>query len=100
MKRLKLFIPPVVLAVITFIWLFCREGRWYTYHQEWPWVPLLILHILMPLYYLVMCIVTIVKHANKDKRTEHDMFNIIGSAVMIFVCCVGLLIYLIFTSGA
>ena len=31
MKRIKLFIPPVVLAVITMMRLFCREGRWYDF---------------------------------------------------------------------
>lgn len=101
MKNKILFIvPPVILAVITIIWLFCEDGRWYSYRQEWPWGPLFVLHLLFPLFYFVMLIVRIIRHINRDKRSSSDVFYIVSSIVMTIVCFVGLLSFLIFTSGA
>ena len=101
MKNKILFIvPPVILAIITCIWLFCKDGRWYSYRQEWLWGPLFVMHLLFPLFYFVAFIVRIIRHANKDKRSSSDVFYIVSSIVMTVVCFVGLLVFLIFTSGA
>ena len=101
MKNKILFlIPPVILAAITLIWLFYEDGRWYSYNQEWQWRPLFVMHLLFPLFYFVMFIVMIIRHANKDKRKPSDVFYIASSIVMSAVCFVGLLTFLIFTSGA
>ncbi len=100
--RNKLFfiLAPGILAVITWIWLFYENGRWYYYRQEWPFMPLLIIHLLLPLFYLVVFFVRIIRHISKDKRSDSDLFYIISSIVMTVVCSIGLLAYLIFTSGA
>ncbi|MCR5673154.1 MAG: hypothetical protein K6F87_05510 [Lachnospiraceae bacterium] len=101
MKRKIMFlIPPAILAVITNIWLFYKDDRWYYYRQEWPFMPLLVMHFLFPLMYLAALIVMIIKHINKDKRTSSDVFYIISSIVMSVLCFAGLLLFLIFTSGA
>ena len=101
MKNKILFlIPPVILAFITFIWLFYEDGRWYSYKQEWEWGPLFVMHLLLPLFYIVALIVRIIRHLNKDKRSASDAFYIVSSIVMSVVCSFGLLTYLIFTSGA
>ncbi len=98
-NKILFFIPPVVLAVITWIWLFYEDGRWYYYRQEWQWMPLLLLHLIVPLVYLVVLIVRIIRHVNKDTRTSSDTFYIVSSIVMSLVCFVGLFTFLIFTSG-
>ena len=99
-KRIQFLIPPVILAVITLIWLFYKDGRWYSYRQEWPWGPLFVLHLLLPLFYLVALIVRRIRFFNKDKRSSSDAFYIVSSIVMSGLCFIGLLIFLIFTSGA
>ena len=100
LKKVLFIIPPVILAVITFIWLFYKDGRWYSYRQEWPWMPLFFMHLLFPLFYFVMLIAGIIRYANKDKRSSSDVFYIVASIVMSVVCFIGLLAFLIFTSGA
>ena len=101
MKNKILFlIPPVILAVITLIWLFYKDGRWYYYHQEWQWGPLFVMHLLFPLFYFVVFIVRIIRHVSKDKRSSSDGFYIASSIAMTVLCFVGLLTFLIFTSGA
>lgn len=99
-KKIMFFIPPVILAVITIIWLFYKDGRWYSYHQELPWGPLFVMHLMFPLFYLIVFIVRIIRHVNKDTRSSTDVFYIISSIVMTVICFVGLLAFLIFTSGA
>ena len=98
-KKILFFVPPVILAVITFIWLFYKDGRWYYYRQEWPFGPLLLMHFLLPLFYIITLIVMIIRHINKDKRSTSDVFYIVSSIVLTVVCFVGLVSFLIFTSG-
>ena len=98
-KKLLFFAPPVVLAVITMIWLFHEDNRWYYYRQEWPFEPLLLMHFLFPLLYVIALVVMIVRHINKDKRSSSDVFYIVSSIAMTVVCFVGLVFFLIFTSG-
>ena len=100
MKKVMFIISPIILAAITLIWLFYKDGRWYYYKQEWQFGPLLVLHLLFPLFYLVMLIVMIIKHANPNKRADSDIFYIISSIVMNVLCFFGLIFFLIFTSGA
>ncbi len=102
MKRNKILflVSPVVLAIITLIWLFYDTTRWYTYKQEWQWGPLFVLHLLFPIFYLVALIVNIVRHANKNTRSSSDVFYIVSSIIMSVICFIGLLSFLIFTSGA
>ena len=66
-NKILFFIPPVVLAVITWLWLFLVDGRWYSYKQEWPFLPLLILHLLFPLFYYV--------HSN-DHKTHKQKYTV------------------------
>ena len=99
-KKILFIIPPVVLAVITIIWLFYTDGRWYSYKQEWPWGLLFVMHLLFPLFYFVALIVRILRHVNKDKRSSSDAFYIVSSIVMSVVCFFGFITFLIFTSGA
>ena len=99
-KKLAFILSPVVLAIVTLIWLFYKDNRWYTYRQEWLFGPLFVLHLLFPLFYLVMLIVMIIKHVNTKTRADSDVFYIISSIIMNVVCIVGLLFFLIFTSGA
>ena len=98
-NKILFFIPPVILAAITLIWLFYEDGRWYGYNQEWQWGPLLVMHLLFPVFYFVVFIVMIIRHVSKDKRSSSDVFYIVSSIVMTVLCFVGLLSFLIFTSG-
>lgn len=98
-NKILFFVPPLALAVITLIWLFYEDGRWYYYRQEWPWLPLFVLHLVIPLVYLIVLIVSIIRHINKNTRSSSDVFYIISSIIMTFVCFAGLLVFLIFTSG-
>ena len=99
-KKILFIIPPVILAVITLIWLFYETDRWYTYRQEWPFLPLLLLHFLFPAFYFVAFIVRLVMHFNRNKRSPADVYYIVSSIVLSVACFVGLLTFLIFTSGA
>ncbi len=100
MKHKIIFLcPPIVLAIVTCTWLFYKDGRWYTYRQEWPWYPLLFLHLALPLFYLIAFIVVMIRHFNKAKRSSSDTFYIVTSIVMNVICCIGLLVFMIFTSG-
>ncbi|MBR4573395.1 MAG: hypothetical protein IKO16_00650 [Lachnospiraceae bacterium] len=98
-KKIMFVLSPVILAVITLIWLFYKDGRWYYYRQEWQWTPLFLMHLLFPAFYLVMLIVSIIRHAGKDKRSSSGLFYIISSIIMMIACSAGLLLFLIFTSG-
>ena len=98
-KKILFIISPLILAILTWIWLFYEDGRWYQYRQEWPWGPLLVLHLLFPVFYLVMFIVRLVRHCNKNTRTDSDIFYIVSSIILSFMCFVGMLVFLIMTSG-
>jgi hypothetical protein len=91
--------PPIVLAIVTWIWLFYKDGRWYEYHFEWPWLPLFLLHLVLPLFYLTAFIVSIIRHSSKEKRGTSEVFYIVSSIILFFFCCIGFLAYLVFTSG-
>ena len=99
-KKIKFFLPPIILAVITWIWLFYDKSRWYTYRTEWQFIPLLILHLLVPLFYLVTGFITVLRRINVNTRSNADVFYIVGSIAMFFVSLFGAFIFLIFTSGA
>ena len=99
MKKVLFIISPVILAIVTLIWLFYEDGRWYTYRQEGLWGPLLVMHVLFPVFYLVVMIVMIIKHVNQKTRSDSDIVYIICSIIMNAVCFTGLLAFLIFTSG-
>jgi hypothetical protein len=98
-NKILFFLSPIAVAMITWIWLFYKDDRWYYYRQEWPWLPLMLIHLLLPLFYLTVLIVRIIRHANKNKRSDSDIFYIISSIVMIIASTIGLLSFLIFTSG-
>ncbi|MCR4807652.1 MAG: hypothetical protein K5857_08235 [Lachnospiraceae bacterium] len=98
-NKILFFLPPVILAVITWLWLFLVDGRWYSYKQEWPFLPLLLLHLLMPLFYFIMFIVRIVKHINRNTRSGSDVFYIVSSIILTLACIIGLFTFFIFTSG-
>lgn len=98
-NRILFILPPPILAVITWIWLFYKDGRWYYYRQEWPFTPLFVLHFLLPAFYLIMFLVFLVKHINKNTRASGDIFYIISSIILVVLCTIGLLSFLIFTSG-
>ena len=98
-KKILFILAPTVLAAITSIWLFYKDGRWYTYRDEWPFGPLLVLHLLFPLFYLSVLVVTTMRHVNKKTREKTDVFYTVSSIIMTVVCCLGLLAFLIFTSG-
>ncbi len=98
-QKIGFLVPPIVLAIVTYIWLFYKDGRWYTYREEWPWLPLFLLHLVFPLFYFVSFIVVLIRHFNEYKRTESDIFFIIASIIMNVFCCIGLFAFLIFTSG-
>ncbi len=50
------------------------------------------------LFYLITGIVVIIRHFAKEKR-ESDVYYIVCSIILNIACCVGLLVYGIFTSG-
>ena len=99
-KKFAFLSPSIILAALTLLWLFYKNGRWYTYREEWPFLPLLILHLAQPLYYLISCIMAIIRHFTKSGRQVSYGFYIVASAIMIFVSTIGLFVFLIFTSGA
>ncbi len=99
-KKIFFILPPVLIAIITWIWLFYEDGRWYTYREEWPWTPLLFVHLILPLFYFIMFIIRLIRHINKNTRSESDVFYIVSSIIMTVICTVGLFVFLIFTSGA
>ncbi len=98
-NRILFILPPVIIAVLTWVWLFHEDGRWYHYREEWPWGPLLVFHLLFPVFYLIIIIVRLVRHINRNTRTDSDIFYIVSSIILSFVCFVGLLVFLIMTSG-
>ncbi len=98
-KKVLYLLPSVILAVITWIWLFYKDGRWYTYHLEWPCIPLMILHMLLPLFYAVMFVVWLIRHLNKKTRKESDIYYLLVSVGLTVACTIGLLAFLMFTSG-
>ena len=99
-KKLFFVLSPVMLSAVTLIWLFYEDGRWYTYSQEWPWMPLFFAHLLFPLFYLTVFIVRLIRHINRNTRSDSDTFYIVSSIILSVVCFVGLFIFLVFTSGA
>ena len=91
--------PPIVLTILTLIWYFGKDGRWYSYREEWEFIPLLICHMIMPLFYFVSLIVATVRQINESTRSKSNIFYIVASAVLWLGCGFGYLIFIIFTSG-
>ncbi len=97
-KKLLFFLPAVLLTAITLFWLFYKDGRWYDYRSEWPFGPLLSLHLVMPLFYAVAGIVNLVMLLTKKKKGA-VIFYLIASIIMTIVCFVELMAFIVFTSG-
>ena len=96
-NKIKFFLPPIILAIVSLIWYFGEEGRWYDYRDEVMFMPLMILHFALPIFYLIALIVNI---ARPKERSEHKVFYIVSSIVLMIVTSFGLLIFGIMTSGA
>jgi len=102
MKRKEkiLFVaPPIILALLTCIWYFGTKGRWYHYREKLAYKPLLVCHLIMPLYYLVRLIIASVKQSNVNTRSSSNVFCIVVSIILCLLCIVGLFVFLVFTSG-
>lgn len=97
--KIKFILPPVILVIVTLIWYFVPDGRWYHYRDEWQFLPLLIGHLIMPVYYFVRLIIATVMQIKKDTRSSDNIFYIAASAVLCFLCVGGLFTFLIYTSG-
>ena len=98
-KKILFLLPPFILALLTLIWLFYENGRWYTYRNEWEFLPLVICHVIMPLYYFIRLIIATIKQINVSTRSRDNIFYIIASAILWLGCGLGLFIFMIFTSG-
>ena len=102
-KRLKekitFILPPFILALLTIIWYVRADGRWYTYREEWEFLPLLLCHVIMPIYYLVRLIIATIKQINVSTRSNENIFYIVASAVLWILCGFGFFVFVIFTSG-
>ena len=97
--KILFILPPVILAIVTLIWYFVPDGRWYHYRDEWEFLPLLICHLIMPVYYFVRLIIATVMQIKKDTRSTSNIFYTAASAILCFLCVGGLFTFLIFTSG-
>ncbi len=97
--KILFVLPPVILAVVTLIWYCIPDGRWYYYRNEWEFLPLLICHMIMPVYYLVRLIIAVVMQIKVDTRSAFNVFCLVASGILCFLCAGGLLVFLIFTSG-
>ncbi len=97
--KILFIIPPIILAVLTLIWYFCKDGRWYSYKEEWEYLPLLACHAIMPVYYFIRLIIAVVKQINASTRSSSNIFYIVDSAVLWIGCSFGLIVFFIFTSG-
>ncbi|MCR5702736.1 MAG: hypothetical protein K6G76_11410 [Lachnospiraceae bacterium] len=97
-NKILFVIPPFILAVITWIWLFYKDGRWYYYRKEWPWSILLCFHLLMILFYFISGIVVIVRQIVERKKASY-VYYIVSSIILFVVCIIGFLAYAAFTSG-
>ncbi len=98
-KKILFVLPPFVLALLTIIWYVRADGRWYTYRDEWEFLPLFICHIIMPFYYFVRLIIATVKQINVSNRSSDNIFYIVASAILWLACGFGFIIFGIFTSG-
>ena len=100
MKKKVLFIlPPIVLAIITYIWLFYKSGRWYSYRDELMYLPLFYMHIIMPIIYLIALIRYIVKSTENTNPKISYLFHIIASIIIMVWGFFGFFAFIIFTSG-
>ncbi|MCR5129085.1 MAG: hypothetical protein K6B69_13400 [Lachnospiraceae bacterium] len=98
--KIIFILPPVILAIVTFIWYFAVDGRWYQYRQEWAFGPLLVAHLIMPVYYFVRLIIAAIMQIKADTRSLSNIFYIVASVVLCFFGVGGLFLFLVFTSGA
>ena len=95
-NKIGFILPPIILAIVTVIWYFCRDGRWYGYRDEVLFAPLRLIHIALPLFYLIAMIVNIV---SPKEKSPHKIFYIIASIVLMSGSFIGALVFLIMTSG-
>ncbi len=100
MKKKIMFIAgPFILAIITAIWMFYKDGRWYYYRQEWEWLPLLVLYFLFPIFYLIAFLVSLIRVIRKEKSSSSDVFYIASSIIMSAVSIMAFILFFFFTSG-
>ena len=95
-NKIKFILPPIILAIVSLIWYFGGDGRWYDYRDEVMFMPLMILHVALPIFYLIALIVNIVRPKESSK---HKVFYIVSSIVLMIVTFFGLLLFGIMTSG-
>lgn len=99
-NRIFFLLPPVILTVVTCIWYFYDSSRWYSYRQEFLWGPLLFLHVVFPLLYFVAGIVCVIKRIGSGEKKSPGIFYIVASFILTFCCFIGLVTFLLMTSGA
>ncbi|SEQ97027.1 hypothetical protein SAMN02910369_02776 [Lachnospiraceae bacterium NE2001] len=98
-KKIVFILPPIVLALLTIIWYCWKDGRWYTYRNEWEFLPLFVCHLLMPLFYFVWIIIAAIRQINESTRSNDNIFYLVASIILWLSCGVGLFFFFIFTSG-
>ena len=98
-KKIGFVLPPIILAILTWIWLFYKDGRYYEYNNEFLFKPLFFLHFVLPIFYFIAMIVSIVRLINPATRTMSNVFYLITSIIFWLFGVVGLIAYFIITSG-
>ena len=100
-NKILFFIPFVSLTLITLIWYFYKDDgrRWYHYREEFLFLPLQFLHIIMPLFYLIAFIVFLVRQIDKTTRSESNIFYLVASPFLALTSFGALCAFFVFTSG-
>ena len=98
-KKIGFVLPPIILTILTWIWLFYKDGRYYEYNNEFLFLPLFFLHFALPIFYFIAMIVSIVRLTNPATRTMSNVFYLITSIIFWLFGVVGLIAYFIITSG-
>ena len=94
-NKLLFFLPSVLLTLVTLIWYCYEDGRWYQYRSEPMFSPLLILHLLMPVFYFAAFVVSLVR----VRKNGSGVFYVASSIVMVLLCTFGFIVFLVYTSG-
>ena len=98
-KKIGFVLPSVILTITTWIWLFYKDGRYYHYRNEPLFFPLVCLHLVIPIFYFVSMIVSIVRQINQETRSSSNLFYLIASILLWLFGIVGILSFMIITSG-
>ena len=91
-KKIKFLLPEIALIVITLIWYFSFTDEWPHYGDSALYIPLLLWHLAMPLFYFVSLIVSIIRKADDDRR-----FFIVSSIVMLICSLLGFQLFILYT---